>query len=221
MSDASYQLTGRSAHMLARNLDSSSAEIAPELRALTQGQAARLTQYEQWLTETQGENAIAQPSERPQSHEVWLIALASLMLLILAEPLLRFRTIMAVKPSRSLQVPELPGGKGPRRFMALAPLIASARFGLRHLGVVALHIWVMRCVVVALMLALVELPLAAATHIIMPNLIALMGKSQILPLLHFTQLSAAALVSAIALALGTVYDARLYVALDEACGKPS
>jgi hypothetical protein len=169
----------------------------------------QVTQYEQWLAETEGERTLAHTRRLLPADEEWFLALAGLVLLVLAEPLLRFVIVMAFKPSRSRQVPELPGGVGPRRFAAITPLCDSVRFGLRHFGVVVVHIWVMRLVFAALLLALVELPLALATHVVIPNIIALMGKSPLLPWLHFAQMSAAALVSAVALAFGAVYDAQL------------
>jgi len=204
--DVSRHIAGQAIHRLIPDHGSPIAVGLPALRSATSDQ---VTQYEQWLAEAEGKRTLAQPRQRQHVHEEWFLALAGLVLLILGEPLLRFVTVMAFKPSRSRQVPELPGGVGPRRFAAIAPLCASVRFGLRHSGVVFVHIWVTRLALAALLLALVELPLALATHVVMPNIIALMGKSPLLPWLHYTQLSAAALVSAVALAFGAVYDAQL------------
>jgi hypothetical protein len=211
-SGATQQLAGRSASLFIPNPGWPFVEPLFRLISPLSLQAKQVTEYEQWLTETHGSDSLNQPVQSGRSVEGVSTA-AGLALLVLAEPLLRFYTVMAFKPSRSQQVPELPGGVGPRRFAALTALFDSVRFGLRHFGVVVVHIWLSRCALIALMLGLVEFPLAIATHFMMPNLVALMGKSQHLPLLNFAQVSAAALVSAIALAFGAVYDARLHAAL--------
>jgi hypothetical protein len=204
--DVSRHIAGQAINRLIPDHGSPIAVGLPALRSATSDQ---VTQYEQWLAETAGKSTLTQSRRLLPAHEEWFLAVAGLVLLILAEPLLRFVTVMAFKPSRSRQVPELPGGVGPRRFAALTALYDSVRFGLRYFGIVMRHIWVTRIVILALCLGLVELPLALMDAVILPNLVGMMGKSHLLVLLKFAQVSAAALVSALALAFGAVYDAQL------------
>jgi hypothetical protein len=76
-------------------------------------------------------------------------------------------------------------------------------------------IWGHRLACAALTLAFVELPGAAVRHLVLPKLIALAGRSPLVPWLGFTQLSAAAFADAMALAFRVVYDAQLFAALDQ------
>jgi hypothetical protein len=217
-SNVPRQLTDRSVNLLLSASDTvlpfaESVIVEYMLRSSTLRQAALLTEYERRPIETQVKSSMELSPRFPYSHETRLVSAAVLVLLVLAESLLRFRTTMAFEPSRSLQVPELSGGGGSRRFTAFTSLIASVRFGLRHFGILTVHIWVMRLAIFSLLVGLVEFPLALMDNFIMPNLIAHIGKSQLLPILNFAQLSAAALVSAIVLTFSTVYDVRLYRAL--------
>ena len=122
------------------------------------------------------------------------VALASALVLLVREPLLRFRTVMAFKPSRSLQVTRECLGKGYRRFAALSPVFASAQFGLRHFGIVVVHVWATRLALVVLCVVLIELPMVLATTFVLPNAGQIAPNLPVLPYLAFVQASAAALL---------------------------
>jgi hypothetical protein len=87
---------------------------------------------------------------------------------------------------------------------------------LRHFGVVTLHVWLLRLAGAALVLLFVALPMAASKQVTLPALIAVMGKTPLLPAWHFVQSSIAAGVAAGVLAFSTIYDARLFMALRRA-----
>jgi hypothetical protein len=136
------------------------------------------------------------------------------MMLIIAESLLRFRTVMAFKPLETFEASTMKsGGESLRRFAALSPLIDSARMGLRYFGVITLHIWLLRLAGAALMLLFVTLPMAVSTQVMVPALISLSGKTPLLPAWHFVLSNLAAFVAALVIAFSTVYDARLFAAL--------
>jgi hypothetical protein len=171
--DALRQLVWRGVNILIPNPGSPFAELVPELRHAKHGS----------MTTT--------------------ITLSGMVVLMLAETLLRFRTVIVMKPLRSLR---------PQRFALFAPLIASVGFGLRHFGVVTVHIWAMRLAMLGLSVALIELPLAIMDNFIVPNLVQL-GDFEWLPTIKFVVASSAAVVSAILAAFVVVYDARLYRAI--------
>jgi hypothetical protein len=218
MQDVARRLEDRGIWLLVPDSGSPFAALTQELHLTISERTVPTTQYEQWLADSQGDKALDKPhASRPQSGNLFdmrLLTAASIALLVLAETLLRFRTVMAFEPSRSLQVAEtLAGGKRPRRFAALNPLLASARFGLRHFGVVIVHVWVLRLALLVLCVGLIEFPSALTTHLVLPHATRLTNSLPVLPWLVFAQFGAAALVGAIVHTFTLVYDARLYAAL--------
>ncbi len=214
--DVSGQLIWRSASLLMPDLSPPLAQVASTLPAFFSGPTFRVTQYEQSLQTTHAkQEAVTLPNR---------VAVASALVFLVLEPLLRFRTVMAFKPSRSRQVLEItPGGKGSRRFAALSPLFASARFGLRHFGIVVVHVWATRLAIVAGCVVLIELPMVLATTFVLPNAARIAPNLPVLPCLALVQASAAAFVGALVQVFSAVYDAQLYVALSRSrtCDNPS
>lgn len=206
---AANALTARVAFAPFMSVDPALATLAVQAGLGAAPTPASLTHYERWLNDTEGAGlAPAQPDTGiPRA-----AALAVLLALVLVEPLLRFHMVSAIRPSRYLQVAHVPGGEGSRRSAAIAPF-AGARLVARHYGAALLHTWVTRVACVTLLVAFVDLPSVAARHVVLPNLIALAGRSPLLPWLGFAQLSAAALAGGLVLAFCAVHDAQLFGAL--------
>jgi hypothetical protein len=213
-SDVLHQLSWRSFNTLTPAPGPPFAQLAPDVRRAAQRdlfEASSKTIY------VAAESGSAYGVERapesfmaPQTPSTasWLLASGSLVFLLLAETLLHFRTVMAMKPPASLVAS--PCGKDvprPRRLTVLAPLIDSVRFGLRHFGAITLHIWLVRLAIFALIVSFIEFPLAMIDNLLAPY--ARLGSSEVLPIMEFLETSGAALVSAILLAFSVVYDARL------------
>jgi len=205
----SRKLLWQGINAIIQHPDALLSETTSALRAALATPSVTLTPYEHSLQATYGERAVVRPIHIIDG-KTQLLTILSLVIAILLETLLRFRTVMAFDPLRSLQVAETTsGGKRPRRLAAFAPVVASARFGLRHFGVITLHIWVTRLVIAALVIAMVEFPMAVVDNFVLPNATQFVGSLPVLPLMKFAQVSAAALLGAVVLAFGAVYDARL------------
>jgi hypothetical protein len=140
-------------------------------------------------------------------------ALISIVFIVVVETLLRFRTIAALKPVPCMRS---------HRFGMFAPLVDSARFGLKHFFAVTVHIWLLRLAIFGLSLCLIEFPMALMDNFVAPNVMRPggafpIGGFEILPTMRFIAVAGAAPVSAIMLAFCVVYDTRLYAALRRAC----
>lgn len=132
----------------------------------------------------------------------WLIVLTSVCLLILAEALLRFTPIMAMK-SRE-------GGR-PR---AIMPVLHGVGFGIRHFGVISAHVWLLRLAFVAGYSIFFMLPVILA-HDAAPRVVTNVRE---LVLGHWSlplTLACYWLAMALFMAFSTVYDARLFLALEQ------
>lgn len=139
-----------------------------------------------------------------------LFTLSGALLILIAETLLRLRTVMALKP---------PGSQRPRRFWLLAPLLASARLGFRHFATITVHVWVVRLALFALSVVFIEFPLVMADNLLAP-FARPWERLEILPIMDLPKASAAAMVGATLLAFSVVYDARLAVHLEPTISNP-
>ena len=84
----------------------------------------------------------------------WITA-GRLLLIVLAETLLRFRVVMAMQAGK---------------VGAIVPLIGSLHLGLKHFVRVTVHVWLLRLVPFAFSLAFVIAPTAVIQEIIVPKL---------------------------------------------------
>jgi hypothetical protein len=220
--ETSMALSGKA---LATVLPDAGAPFGDVLPAVRDARFRRpaLTAYENVLADNGGRAGISPLPEdlwRPASPNMQIIPFASLALLIAVEALLRFRMVLAFEPLKAIPASSVkPGGYHLRGFEALAPLVLSVQFGLRNFGAVLLHGWVLRCAILGIVLVLIELPMAAMMQMMMPALVALVGKTPLWPILHFVQSSSTALVIAIFTVFSTIYDARLFVALREGANR--
>jgi hypothetical protein len=211
MDDARHQIANDVLPALLPDAGAPFADLLPVAQDALHPPTQR-SMYEMSLLENDAHSAV--PVGDSDSNTSQAAVLASLILLIFTETLLRFRIVLALEPLEVMLASTVkPGGYHLRRFAALSPLFDSARMGLRHFGVITLHIWLLRLAGAALMLLFVALPMAASTQVMLPALIALTGKTPLLPAWHFIQSSLAAFVAALVLAFSTIYDARLFVAL--------
>jgi hypothetical protein len=119
---------------------------------------------------------------------------------------------MAFKPPDP-QTSKVEQGERLRRFTALDPLIDSARFTIRNLGAIIVHVWFLRLALSALSVLFIELPLAAVDRFVVPNIVRYGAEVEIISMMDFAGASSAAIVNGILLAFSAVYDARLYTAL--------
>jgi hypothetical protein len=130
----------------------------------------------------------------------WLIVLTSVCLLILAEALLRFTPIMAMRSGE--------GG----RMRAITPVLRGVGFGIRHFGVISAHVWLLRLAFVVVYSVFFMLPVMlsqdVAPAVVRGVISSVMGHWS-LPL----TLMCYWVVMALFMAFSTVYDARLYQAL--------
>lgn len=216
-SDVLRQLMWRGFNTLVPDPGPPFAQLAPDLRRAAQRGLFKAYSHNDYLSAEYGSSyGVERYDPRPELYAVsptqahsaefrpLALALGSIALVLLAETLLRFRTVMAMKPFRS---------RRPEGFGLLTPLIASTRFGIKHFGVITAHIWIVRLAIFALIVAFIEFPLA-----MMDNLLAPFAKPtsnlEILPIMGFLETSGAALVSAILFAFSVVYDARLAMRLE-------
>lgn len=130
----------------------------------------------------------------------WLIVLTSVAVLILADALLRFAPVMAIRS----------GEQG--RLRAIAPVWHSLCFGLLHFGAITMHVWLLRLAFVATYAVFFMLPVVlmqdAAPPVVRSVTSALAGHWS-LPL----TLVCYWLVMALFMAFSAVYDARLVLVL--------
>jgi hypothetical protein len=135
---------------------------------------------------------------------VGLVALTSLALLFATETLLRFRAVAVMRsdPAR--------GSVGCGIF---APIIESARLGLCHFGSVVVSTWSLRLFVCAVQVACIILPGVVTVNAVFPQLTGIAGAAWIVPACRLASALGGALVGAVLGAFCTLYDARLFVAL--------
>ena len=134
-----------------------------------------------------------------------LIALGSVIVLVVMETLLRFRTITALTSK----------GRG-----LIAPIRDSARLGVSHFGMLAGHVWVLRLFIGITSLFFVEAPMQVAQALAVPWLAQASGGVWInqighalFPVGHAVAVAAVAAMGALFAAFSAVYDARLYAAV--------
>jgi hypothetical protein len=135
---------------------------------------------------------------------IWPLALGGIVLIFAAETLLRFRTIMVLKPPRSSRS---------RRFWGFAPLMECARFGMRHFGVITVHAWLLRLVLLGISLVFVIFPIVLSQSFVAPGLIRFTSSSWVEPTSLMLMSAGIALVGAIFTAFGVAYDAQLFKCL--------
>jgi hypothetical protein len=175
------------------------AEFVPLLRHTAFQPFIQLTPYEQQLVEQYGAASVIAGS---RSASLQWITFASVVLLILAEALLRFSPIIAMRLGEQ------------DRLRAIAPVWHSLCFGLRHFGAVTIHVWLLRLLFVAAYSIFFMLPVVlmqdAAPPIVRSVTSVLAGHwSLTLTLVCYW------LVMALFMAFSTVYGARLVLALAE------
>lgn len=130
----------------------------------------------------------------------WLIVLTSISLLILAEALLRFTPVMAMRSHERA------------RLRAITPVLRSVGFGMRHFGAITMHVWLLQLAFVAAYSVFFMLPVVLAQGVA-PAAVrgvtsSLIGKWSLL-----LTLACYWLVMALFMAFSAVYDTRLVLAL--------
>lgn len=185
-------------------------EFIPNLRDAVFKPVKRVTYHERYVdgsaspeifAEVTSETILVILGAEVPTHGIALMAMAGVAVIFVAETLLRLRTVMALKPF---------GSPRPEGLGLLAPLIDSAHLGRKHFGAITIHTWLVRLVIFAFTLTLVEFPMVMIDHLITPTFMRFGGDFEVLPILHFLTAASAALVNAILMALSVVYDARLY-----------
>ena len=116
--------------------------------------------------------------------------------MLLAEALLRFTPVMAMNAS------------GRTRWGAILPVLHSFRFGLRHIGNVTWHVWLLRLACVAAYSLVFILPVVLSQEVMPFKLHELIRSVKGNWSVALT-LACHALIMAVFTAFGTVYDARL------------
>jgi hypothetical protein len=133
----------------------------------------------------------------PDNREFWWMTYASIALLLIAEVLLRARTVLVM---------------GVAQANPIASLWRTLHFGIQHFGFIAVHVWMLRLAVFAFSVLFIILPVALVQEVVLPKLVFAMPYE----LLHVSQLIpqatavCLALLSAFFATFGVVYDARLY-----------
>ena len=128
-----------------------------------------------------------------------VVAVLAVALIILTESLLRFRVVATWV------------GNGTGLF---APLLHSARHGWRHFGVLTVHIWTLRLIIVTIQILFCTFPLLLAQRFILPAVAGYVpGLDWISPTLAVATLVGTATVHGLIVAFSTVYDARLLLAI--------
>ena len=128
-------------------------------------------------------------------------------LLISAETLLCFRSATAVCASQI-------GGRAGQKM--LAPLLRSMQMSMHFFWVVVSRTWALRLAARTVQIIEVILPVVVAENLVVPQFTAIAGTPWIEPACRLLSLAGGATVGAILAALCTVYDARLFVALQQA-----
>jgi hypothetical protein len=217
LDDTRHQTAGEVLHLILPDAGAPFADLVPAARDALFKRPPQ-SEYEHWPSEQNGnvknlDNDLRVALRHANLYS--LLVLANIVLLIFTETLLRFRIVLAIKPLEGMPACcSKPGGYSLQWLAALSPLIDSVRLGWRHLGVITLHVWLLRLAGAVLMLLFVALPMAASTQVMTPALISLTGKTPLLPLWHFAQSCIGAGVMALWLAFSTIYDARLFSAFN-------
>jgi hypothetical protein len=133
-----------------------------------------------------------------------LIALAGLALVVADAILLRFNAAAAM----SFAPPKVPVLSG-----FFGPLLESARLGARHARLVLNNAVMLRLLMRAVQILCLVLTTSAAEMTILPQLARSTGALWVLPVGRLACIVGSAAVSALLTAFCTLYDARLYVAL--------
>lgn len=134
---------------------------------------------------------------------VFAISLASLGVLLLAEALLRFTPIMAMRMRAC----------GRTRLGAITPVLRSVGFGIRHFGAITTHVWLLRLAFVAGYGVFFLLPVVLSQDVA-PPIVTSVTKSVLGQWSVTLMLVCHSLVTALFVAFSTVYDARLVMQLD-------
>jgi hypothetical protein len=131
------------------------------------------------------------------------MTLGSLVSLALVEVLLRFRVVTAVQPGRA---------------GSLGGVVEGVRLAVRHFGGVAGHVGLLRLAITGTHVLLVALPVAVARQIVVPDVSLAAHLFEMRQVCALLSLACVALIDGICVAFGTVYDARLFVALQKSEG---
>jgi hypothetical protein len=129
---------------------------------------------------------------------MWLIGVSGLALAVIAETLLRMRTVMVMRDE----------GPGP-----LAGLRDSARTGWRYFGFVATHVWLLRLIMLLVGVLFTTVPMTFVQSVFVPAFARQVGSFWPYPGSNILFMLGAALVGTVLLAFAIVYDTRLYAAL--------
>ena len=133
------------------------------------------------------------PSELPR------LTLVSLLILLIGETILRFRVVAAMQPT---------GAAG-----TVVPLLRGMWLGIRYFIPITIHVWFLRLAVALFSIAFIILPVVLVQCIAEP-LPAWTGGSTTVVSLPLVVL-VLSVMNGVFVAFGTVYDARLYVALTQ------
>ena len=132
-----------------------------------------------------------------------VVAALAVALILATETLLRFRIVAAASDGASGAPPSVFG-----------PIVHSMRLGVRHIGAITAHVWVLRLTILAAQMMFCTAPMLVVQHYILPSVSAsLPGGDGISAALRIANAVGAALVSAGLVAFSTVYDARLFLTL--------
>jgi hypothetical protein len=136
----------------------------------------------------------------------WPLVVAGIALIILADAMLRFRTVSAIKPN---------GYEITHGLARFAWLIESVRLGLGHFWQVSTHMCLLRLAALHIIASLLILPVVLIETIVMPQTMRLFQASLVLPPTIPLICASVAFVCAALRAFSIVYDARLYLALSQ------
>lgn len=142
----------------------------------------------------------------PDTREFWWITAGSAALILMAEVLLRLRTVLVM----STDQPNL-----------VTPLWHSLRLSIKHYSIIVTHVWLLRLCVFAFSLLFIIAPIAPIApiallqEIVLPKVMLAFPGSwlSVRPLTTQATLLCLGLASAIFTAFSVAYDARLYLHL--------
>jgi hypothetical protein len=139
----------------------------------------------------------------------WPVTLGSLVLMLLAETLLRFRVVSVFAR-----------GGGPirtqRAGFAATVLGTSVRLGWRHFAEVTLHVWLLRMSMACLQVVLLVAPTVLAQRIFIPRVALMLGTPWLVQACVLLAALCTVLANGVLSAFAVVYDTRLFAALQRA-----
>ena len=198
-SDAAKSLVAQSANLLIPDPGAPFSTWLPELRTAMFLHMAQVQPSQSGVSSTDYAYYLVSiiKSNKPA---FWWITAGSATLILMAEVLLRLRTVLVMSANQ----PNL-----------VMPLWRSLRLSIKHYSLIAAHVWLLRFSVFAFSLLFIIAPIALLQEIVLPKLmLAFLGSwLSVRPLATQATALCLALASAIFTAFSVTYDARLYLRL--------